>query len=447
MALRVALTCFVLCGTALSQTLTFTSPTCGGAVTGMVTLAVRPIAGATRIDYSMGSLDIGSVTPSNTSLTWNTAWGMDGESAIQATAFNASGNVIASSECLIKISNRQVTLNVNSPNLSQPLSGVVTLPVTGSDADAFPAIWTLNIDGEQQAIVWTDNAWANPKTITFSLDTTRFTNGPHELHISMNSRTGPTNPQWVNWRGMVNRVVTFSNGRSAMDIVPTLQNVFLKPGDKIALGCRQLYTDGSSAGNCSNPVFTPADGSIVEADGSGNLTALKDGFTLIKVQSGTYTSTARVWVAANPNSPHFGGNGALLNAYQPGESLFVIAPFFLDPGALSGSSTLMSEVPQAGINTLSFGMYLNPWNTNTPFTTWKAQFEQTDRHEDGLGRSQRFSHATDGRRYFPPDWRRCVVHAQLALGATSRRIRDTPIGGNRRGHRSGRHRRGQFHLG
>jgi hypothetical protein len=362
----------LLGGTAFPQTLTFTSPSCGATVTGTIVLAAKPVAGAVRIDFTMGSLDIGSsLSPVN----WNTAWAMDGESEIEATAYSAAGAVIATGSCLIKISNRQVTLNVNSPDLTKPLSGVVTLPVTGSDADAFPAIWTLNIDGEQQSIVWTDNSWISPNTVTFTLDTTRFTNGPHELHISMNSRTGPTNPQWVNWRGMVNRVVQFSNGRVKMDIVPSLQGLFLKPGDQFSLGCVQLMTDGT-AERCSSPVFTPADETVVTADSSGNITALKAGFTLVNLQVGTYSTAARVWVAANTDSPHFGGNGALLSTYEAGKSLFVIAPFFLDPTALTGSSVLMSDVPQAGINTLSFGMYLNPWNTTTPFAAWQTNFEQ-----------------------------------------------------------------------
>jgi len=369
---RLAILLALLGAPAFSQTLTFTSPTCGGTVTGTITLAAKPLAGAARVDFTMGSLDIGS---SLSPVTWNTAWGMDGESEIEATAYNAAGAAIASGNCLVKISNRQVTLNVNAPDLTKPISGVVNVSVTGSDADAFPAIWTLNIDGEQQSIVWTDNAWVSPNTVTFTLDTTRFSNGPHELHISMNSRTGPANPQWVNWRGMVNRVVQFSNGRAKMDIVPSLQGLFMKPGDRLALGCVQLMTDGTS-GTCLSPTFTPADETVVTADTFGNITALKDGFTLVNLQAGPYTAAARVWVAANMDSPHFGGNGALLSTYQAGASLFVVAPFFLDPTAFTGSNALLSEVPQAGINTLSFGMYLNPWNTTTPFATWQTSFEQ-----------------------------------------------------------------------
>lgn len=96
--------------------------------------------------------------------------------------------------------------------MSEALSGVVTVTVTGADTLAFPAVWTLNIDGEQEGIVWTDNDWQTPLTVSFTLDTTQFANGAHELHISMNSRTGPSQPQWVNWRGMVNRVIRIDNG-------------------------------------------------------------------------------------------------------------------------------------------------------------------------------------------------------------------------------------------
>jgi hypothetical protein len=372
MMVRLAILIALLGGAAFPQTLTFTSPTCGGSVAGTIELAAKSVAGVARVDYRMGSLDIGS---SLSPVTWNTAWAMDGASEIEATAYNAAGAAVAGGSCLVTISNHQVTLNVNSPDLTKPLSGVVTMPVTGSDAAAFPAIWTLNIDGEQQSIVWTDNSWVSPNTVTFTLDTTRFTNGLHELHISMNSRTGPTNPQWVNWRGMVNRVVQFSNGRVTMDIVPSVQSLFLKPGGKYALGCVQLMTDGTST-SCASPVFTPADDTVVTADSSGNITALKDGFTLVNLQVGTYSTAARVWVAANMDSPHFGGNGALLSTYEAGKSLFVIAPFFLDPTALTATSALLTEVPQSGVNTLSFGMYLNPWNTTTPFTTWQTNFEQ-----------------------------------------------------------------------
>lgn len=45
MFLRLAFASFLLCGAALSQTLSFISPACGNSVTGSISLAVKPVAG------------------------------------------------------------------------------------------------------------------------------------------------------------------------------------------------------------------------------------------------------------------------------------------------------------------------------------------------------------------------------------------------------------------
>ena len=95
MIFRSAVLVVLLGGMALPQTLTFTSPTCGGAATGTISLSVRPVSGAVRVDYAMGSLDIGS---SLSPLLWNTAWAMDGESEIEATAYNSGGGIVATGD-------------------------------------------------------------------------------------------------------------------------------------------------------------------------------------------------------------------------------------------------------------------------------------------------------------------------------------------------------------
>jgi hypothetical protein len=357
-----------------AATLTFESPGCFGAtISGNVNLtAVAP--GAQRIDFAMGSYSIGSAFAPSFALSWNSSIAMDGVSAIQATGRDGAGNVVASGECLVTIANLGVTLAVNSPDLTQPLSGTVSIALTGSDASAFPAIWTLNIDGAQQQIIWTDNAWQNPNSVTFSLDTTQFANGPHELNISLNSRTGPTNPQWVNWRGMVNRVVQFQNGHVLQEIVPQLQNVFVPPGSTVAVGCTRIYTDGQT-GECSAPVFASASTSVAAVDGSGNVQGVTAGFTQVTLQDETRTSTANVWVTSTPAVPHFAGNGQILQAFHAGKSLFVIAPFTLDPTAFT-STAVNTQLAQSGFNTLSFGAYINPWNVNASYSTWQANFNQ-----------------------------------------------------------------------
>jgi hypothetical protein len=173
---------------------------------------------------------------------------------------------------------------------------------------------------------------------------------------------------------MVNRVVDFENGHTWMDIQPGLQSVYLQPGEKMELGCARLYTDGASGG-CVSPLYQPADATVATVDSTGLITALRTGFTRVTINDGTKNSTAQVWVVANPRLPHFGGGGELLNAYQSKESLFVIAPFFLDPDQLAQDSKLQQEVADSGVNTLGFGVYLNPRNTTTAYLAWQTSFD------------------------------------------------------------------------
>ncbi len=378
--LRQAILCFVALPV-MGSSFHFQSPVCGSAgagalLTGQATLAVSGVPGpAIRVVYSMGSHRIGTENTPPFAFGWNSAIAMDGDSAIQAVAYNAAGLGIASAECLVRISNRQASLTVNSPDLTQDLSGVVSVSVTGSDAIAFPAVWTLNVDGEQQSVIWTDNTWQTPLTVSFQLDTTRFANGSHELHISMNSRTGPVNPQWVNWRGMVNRVVQFQNGHTWMDVVPSMQNVYLSPGAQTQLGCTRLYTDGVNSA-CGAPTYSSQDFGIAQIGPSGTLTAASAGFTRVTVGDGAKSATARIWVDTDHHIPHFAGNGEMRRGYLPGSSLFVIAPFFLDANVLSGDVGLQQQMSRDGVNTLTFGIYQNPWNTTTSFADWQASYDQ-----------------------------------------------------------------------
>jgi hypothetical protein len=288
----------------------------------------------------------------------------------------------------VQISNRQASLVVNAPDLTQPLTGTVQVTVTGADMQAFPAVWTLNIDGEEQATVWTDNMWTSPLTVTFTLDTTAFANGPHEMQISMNSRTEPEQPQWVNWRGMVNRVVQFNNGHLAMDIAAQFQSMVLAPGQTQESGCVQLYTDGGT-GACGMVSYQSSDARVAAVDANGIVTAGQEGFALITLRAGPRTSVARVWVTADPRIPHFLGDGTMTRGYQPGKSLFAIAPFFLDPNSIQNAG-LLDAVNQSGVNTLGFGVYVNPRDTAADYATWQTGFEQNVAPEMTWARENKF---------------------------------------------------------
>ncbi len=355
----------------------FSSPGCGQPVSGVQMLNVAGAdASAYRVEYAMGSHRLGAATAPGFAIPWNSAEAMDGVSAIQASARDVTGKEVGAAECLVTVSNRQASLSVNAPDLGQALSGTVTITVTGADALAFPAVWTLNIDGGQQAIVWTDNTWQSPLTVSFSLDTTQFSNGKHELHISMNSRSGPSQPQWVNWRGMVNRVVTISNGQSWSQSLPQFQSLHLQPGNSVPLGCVRLFSDGSS-GACSSPSYQSTDSSVAAVDGTGMVSAGQAGFAQITLTDGPKTSTASVWVTGDSHVPHFTGSGEMRMGYREGKSLFVIAPFFLDSNTVSQDAALWQEVMRAGVNALGFGVYVNPRDTITAFSDWQTNYDQT----------------------------------------------------------------------
>ena len=103
--------------------------------------------------------------------------------------------------------------------------------------------------------------------------------------------------------------------------------------------------------------------------------AIAGGFTQIQLQVGAKMATSQVWVAATPAIPHFSGSGQMLTSYNPQTSLFVVAPFFLDADLLNGNSTFTNQVRQAGVNSLTFGLYVNPWNINTAFSDWQSNYD------------------------------------------------------------------------
>ncbi len=416
------------CAPVLAAALSFTSPGCGQTVSGTIPLTVDASFGSpARVEFAMGSHRIGSAVYPAFSLSWNSASVMDGMSAIQARGFDALGNLVSSTECIVTVSNRQASLMVTAPDLTQPLSGKTQLLVTGTDAVAFPAVWTLNIDGEEQSTIWTDNSWKTPLNVVFTLDTTRFSNGAHELQISMNSRTGPAQPQWVNWRGMVNRVIQFSNGRAPMDIVTQLSTVHLEPGRTALVGCRQLFTDGSS-GVCGSVSYQSSDESIATVDAGGSVTARNSGFAQVTVSAGDRSSSAGVWVSSDARIPHFEGDGTITREFQPGKSLFVVAPFFLDPVSINANAGMLDEALKAGINTLGFGVYLNPRNTTAAFTDWKASFDQTVAQQMKWGKDNGFHLLLTGDdifrnigsdAWFTLNWQYGKPAVEYAMGALS----------------------------
>jgi Bacterial Ig domain len=362
-------------------TLAIARPSNGAPLSRVISLAAasrRPTE-LSSVEFYIGSRRLGIANSSPFALRWNTAYASDGTYSLQATGRNRRGLIVATAQQTFRINNHGNSLAVTSPDIGQPLTGIVNLTISGSDPQYYPAIWIVNMDGEEVASAWTDNAGQHSDIVTIKLDTTAYANGPHELYIAMHSDFWPAGRQdhksWYNWRAGVDHVIRTYNGRTVMGIVANYLHVYLRPGEHAALTCNRRFTDGTSA-ECLSPQYVSSDLGTVSASTSGELTAgLVEGFATITVGDGGKKTSVYVWVKKSLNVPHFSGSGDMLSSYAPGSSLFVVAPFFLQASDLRDNRSLLEAIHSAGINTLSQGFYSNPRNIDADYGKWRQYYD------------------------------------------------------------------------
>lgn len=360
-------------------TFTINEPPAGKPLSGICWLAIfstdKSIA---SVEYLLGSKRLGIAAKPPFKLGWNTAYAADGISAVQAIARDSFGTQIAAAEQIFTIRNRGNSIAATQPDLARTLRGVVTLSVAGQDAIYYPAVWLAYLDGEQAAVAWTDNLGKHAANVVLRLDTTTFTNGKHELYVGMHSDYWQPGHQeeksYYNFRAGFERMVNIDNGHALMDIAANYLHVYLRPGERTRLTCRQLFTDNSS-GPCSAPLYTSSDWKVAAVTGTGVVTAgPHPGFATITLTDGAKVTSVRVWVRKNQAVPHFSGSGQMLSSYRAGASLFMVSPFVLQPSDLRTDPKLVSEVKLAGVNTLSRGFYMNPRNLRADYAGWQRSF-------------------------------------------------------------------------
>jgi len=359
--------------------MTITSPIAGATVTGTVIFAVDTggLPSTASVEYSIGGKVLGIVDEPPFSLTYNTALLLDGSLVLQAKARNAFGNLLAEVELPFRVSNRGVTMTVNSPSINGTLSGKVTMSVTSSEPEYCPTFWFGSLDGEDSAYADTgSDPSQQTQTRNLTFDTTRFFNGKHELHITMHSlellgdRRVPKD-----YRGMFTRMVNIDNGHTLMEVVSNYLHLYLAPGQRVTLTCKAVFTD-RTVGACNSPSFSSDNASVASVDSSGVVTATGEGFAQITMAAGSKTTKAYVWVRPDQHIPHFAGNGQILRQYAPGQSLFVVAPFVLEPAEVRDRAPgLLGEVLRASVNTLQQGFYPNPRNLSKTWESWKSEYD------------------------------------------------------------------------
>jgi hypothetical protein len=366
----------------------------------------RPVSGTCRlavsfsdksiasVEYLLGSKRLGIAVKPPFELDWNTAYGADGSSAVQAIARDSFGNPVTAAERIFTLNNYGNFMTATAPDLTRSLHGIVTMTVSGKDSRYYPAEWLAYLDGEQMAVGWTDNTGKHAVEVAMRLDTTRFTNGKHELYAAMHSDYWQPGHQeekfFYSWRAGFERVVNIDNGHALMDIAANYLHVYLQPGRHTTLTCRRLFTDNTS-GPCSAPTFSTSDMTVAAVSQAGVVTAgPRPGFATITLADGGKTTLVRVWVTRISGVPHFSGNGQMLNSYRAGASLFVVSPFVLQPEDLKKNPDLAREAKRAGVNTLSRGFYLNPRNLRADYNSWRTSYDNNVRPDWQFARNNGF---------------------------------------------------------
>lgn len=353
------------------------SPSPAQTISGTLHLAISGNwAGISSVEFLLGNYRISRQTAPPFTFDWNSALAADGDSQVEFIARDAFDNIVFDQSVPVTFLNFSDKAQSTNAALDQTLSGTVALSLRAVDSVHFPAFWQIFIDGELFALRFTDQTGKGDVTLTQNLDTTRYPNGRHEFHFAFHSNDfGVANPPGgpEDFRGTVTRNVTIDNGRTFMDVTANYLHVYAPVGGTVALGCTRLYTNQDQS-SCQAPQYSPSDSTVAAVDGSGNLIALKEGYTDVTVTEGGKTAAVHVWVRNTPGLPHFVGEGNYSTSYVDGKSIFAIAPFLLEP-AIVRDPAMMAEVKRAGVNTLTRGLYINPNDLKTTFAAWQSSYD------------------------------------------------------------------------
>jgi hypothetical protein len=373
----VSQTVFCVCAWALpKQILTITSPRAAQIVSGEIAISVSTNnPAAMTVEFTIGSLSLGTSVLPSTAITWNTGNASDGTYVVQASLRSKTGLSIGTAVQQFTINNHGNSLVVTAPDLTKPISGNVKMSMNGSDSQHYPALWMVDIDGQNVTVAWTDNNGTQSDSLSPSVDTTHYLNGEHELYVAMHSDFWPPGEQNqktnYDWTAAYEHLIDIENGHTLMGVSANYLHVYLRPGGSTTLSCEDLFTDYTST-KCLTPTFTVGTGGGVAVSSTGIVTAgASEGFSIITVSDGKLSTQVYVWVRSGAGMPQFAGDGEMLAKYTPGKSLFVVAPFDLASNMLAADSGLLSSVHKSGVNTISEGFYQNPRDIGATFASWQ----------------------------------------------------------------------------
>ena len=250
--------------------------------------------GMTNSTYAALS-SIGCSLTSPYSLPWNTFSVMNGPHQAVATAYDAAGNVVATSSAVSfsvdntwPVSCAPAMTVTTGTALGSNWSGSVnvTPTVTSCTGDSMSYRWF--VDGVPQY-----NGSTSSNSFTFPIDTTKFTNGSHIVGVQLWDNThhvtypdSHNNGRALEWT----RTVTFANGSAPMELRLNAREVFLAPTNTFTLTCTIVNADGStSSPTCE---FYSQNTSVCTVDAvTGLVTAVAKGNCQVRVMADQITGT------------------------------------------------------------------------------------------------------------------------------------------------------------
>jgi len=281
----------------------------------------------------------------------------------------------------------QNSITVTTPNLSLPQSNGMTITVTmnrvlDTSSGAANFFYYIVDGGDPQMPAGTDPPsrydYITPATIlsdTCTLDTTALANGPHVLYIDVKSYSSTNGYTQGGIYGPV--AFTTNNGRIPWQLRANYKELWLTPNQSVQITAKLVYSDKSSvAVPAASAQFSVAASAVAMVDGTGNVTGLAEGDTLLTITASGFASTVRVHVNSQNNTPHFGRDGSLLSSYEATKSLFVRSMFFLGYNDINSSQQVVTDLQNAQVNTFEGGLYLSPVSEPN-FAQWQADITQT----------------------------------------------------------------------
>jgi hypothetical protein len=194
------------------------------------------------VEYQVdGRTVAGPLTSPPFSTTLDSIMVIDGPRELHAIARDLNGTIVAEDTVSVTVRNFGGIAQLASPDVSRPLSGTVTwqfvvdpsTPMTGQPLGHF------FVDG-----IAVGGNVANPPYV-FTLDTTRYPDGPHEAIFSLDEQTindSPTNPAAI---VQVRAAFTVLNALHPVALTLPWLDQFLQTGASTTLDIQSQMSDGS----------------------------------------------------------------------------------------------------------------------------------------------------------------------------------------------------------